>query len=224
MRGIEAVVFDAYGTLFDVQSVVAATEAAFPGQGQAISELWRTKQLEYTWLRSLMERYTDFGSVTRAALRYALRALGLDPDPEIEDRLMEAYRYLDPFPDAVEALRALRGQCPRRLYIFSNGNPAMVEPLVANTGLDKLLDGVLSVDAAKVFKPSPRCYALVPERLGVPAERILFVSSNSFDVLGAKAFGFVVAWIRRSHRTLDELGVQPDLEVELLTELIHNLA
>jgi 2-haloacid dehalogenase len=217
MRNIEAIAFDAYGTLYDVHSVVAATEAAFGEAGSRLSDLWRAKQLEYTWLRSLMDRYEPFSTVTRNALRYAARALDLDLAPAVEDRLMGAYLDLDPFPDAVEALRALR---PRRLWIFSNGDPLLLEPLVRNSGLDALLDGIISVDPARVFKPSPRAYARVPEALALPPDRILFVSSNPFDVAGATVFGFPTAWVRRSARAFDELGVTPALTVERLTDLV----
>jgi 2-haloacid dehalogenase len=224
MEQIEAIAFDAYGTLFDLAAVHKAAEAAFPGHGAAIGELWRAKQLEYTWLRSLMERYIPFSQVTRASLRYALRALGLSgagpSEPEVEDRLMQAYLRLDPFPDAVDALPALR---PRRLWILSNGDPEMLEPLVARSGLSRMLDGILSADAARVYKPSPRCYQLVPDALGVPKERILFVSSNSFDVAGAAAYGFPTAWIRRSPRPRDELDAPYGLELALLTDLVPAL-
>ncbi len=216
MRQIDVVAFDAYGTLFDVHSVVAAAEAAYPGHGTEISELWRNKQLQYTWLRSMMERYRPFSEVTRAALRFTLRDLDLPYEREISDRLMDAYLHLDPFPDTAKALPALR---PRQLWIFSNGDPAMLEPLAANSGLDTLLDGLISVDDAAVFKPSPRCYALIPQRLGVPSDRILLVSSNSFDVAGAASFGLATAWIRRTHRTPEALDLPPDIEVDLLTDL-----
>ncbi|MGH8905177.1 MAG: haloacid dehalogenase type II [Egibacteraceae bacterium] len=216
MRQIEAIAFDAYGTLFDLRSLAAAAEAAYPGQGVAISRLWRAKQLEYTWLRSLMERYAPFSAVTRASLRYTLRVIGLARSQDVEDRLMQAYLRLDPFPDALAALPALR---PRPLWIFSNGDPAMLEPLVGSSGLDRLLDGVISADAAGVYKPSPRCYQLVPDALRLPKQRILFVSSNSFDVAGAATYGFPTAWIRRSSRPLDPLDAKPDLQVELLTDL-----
>src|SRR5437764_6499585 len=155
---IKAVVFDAYGTLFDIQSVAAVTEQAFPGYGEIITQVWRIKQLEYTWLRSLMGRYTDFAGVTAESLAYALRVLGLSHDDAAFARIIDKYLHLDLYPDALAALSAMKD---RKLAILSNGSPDMLNALVANSGLDRLLDAVLSVDAGKTFKPSPVAYALV---------------------------------------------------------------
>jgi 2-haloacid dehalogenase len=237
---IKAVVFDAYGTLYDVQSVADVTEDAFPGYGEMITQVWRIKQLEYTWLRSLMGCYQDFGVVTQESLAYTLRCLGLDYDQATFDRIIDKYLHLAPYPDATPALAALKG---RKLAIFSNGSPKMLDALVKNTGLDRLLDAVLSVDAKKIFKPSPQAYALVEEALGIAPREVLFVSSNPWDAGGAKAFGFNVAWIERvtpeamalacvesetvapltmfwALRTqMDELGVLPDHRLHSLSEL-----
>jgi len=191
---IKAVVFDAYGTLYDIQSVAAVTDRAFPGYGEAITQIWRMKQLEYTWLRSLMQRYTDFSVVTRESLVYALDALGLGHDAATLAPILEKYLHLDPYPDARATLAALKG---RKLAILSNGDSGMLDALVANSGFASLLDATLSVDTAQVFKPSPKTYALVEARLGVAPHEVAFISSNPFDVSGAKAFGFKVAWIER---------------------------
>lgn len=191
---IAAVVFDAYGTLFDVQSVAAATEAAFPGHGTVITQLWRLKQLEYTWLRSLMGRYAEFGTVTRDSLAYALETLGLPATPADIARLAEAYDALSLYPEAREALQAL---APLRLAIFSNGSPPMLARLVEQAGIAPLLETVISVDEIGAYKPDPRGYAHVEARLGLSREQILFVSSNGFDIAGAKAHGFRVARIAR---------------------------
>jgi 2-haloacid dehalogenase len=191
---IEAIVFDAYGTLYDVQSVASATEAAFPGHGEYITQVWRQKQLEYTWLRSLMGSYEDFRAVTRDSLRYALGTVGLDPAPETLERIVDAYNSLSPYPEAEQAL----GQLGKyRLAILSNGSPDMLDALVRNTGLDRFLHAVISVDAKRTYKPDPRAYELVQERLGVRPEEVVFVSSNGFDVAGAKSFGFKVVRIER---------------------------
>ncbi len=191
---INAVVFDAYGTLYDIQSVADVTEEAFPGYGEIITQVWRLKQLEYTWLRSLMRRYQDFSVVTRDSLAYTLRILGLQYDEATFARLMDKYLHLDLYPDAMEALSALK---EKKLAILSNGSPDMLTRLVKNTGLDRVLAATLSVDAHKVFKPSPEAYALIEEKLGVPPAGVLFVSSNPWDACGAKAFGLNVAWIER---------------------------
>ena len=225
---IRAVVFDAYGTLYDVQSVLAKAEALCPGKGEVITQVWRLKQLEYTWLRSLMQDYADFWAVTGSALDFALRAAGVEPNDGIREPLMENYLHLDPHPEAREALAALAG---RKLAILSNGNPRMLQELVRNSGLDRWIEAAISVDSVRKYKPHQSCYALVEPALGVPKEEVLFVSSNSFDAVGAKAFGFAVAWIRRGgggvpatmfgmlRGRAEELGHAPDHTVSALTDL-----
>ncbi|MCL4799711.1 MAG: haloacid dehalogenase type II [Burkholderiales bacterium] len=213
---IKALVFDAYGTLFDVHSVIRLCDEIWPGKGTALSQLWRAKQLEYTWQRSLMQRYEDFSHVTRAGLRYACNALGLRLGEAEQARLMEAYLHLATYPEVQEALARLAG---RKLAILSNGSPAMLEPVVANAGLAQTLDAVISVDALRIYKPDPRVYALAVEKLGVPTGAIGFVSSNCWDALGAKAFGFRVFWCNRAGAPVDELGVLPDSEMRSLAEL-----
>lgn len=190
----DAIVFDAYGTLYDVQSVARALAAEFPAHGDTITQIWRLKQLEYSWLRSMMGQYQDFRTVSRESLEYTLRTLGLSADASMMDRLLDAYDHLSPYPEAAEALAALK-RC--RLAILSNGSPAMLNALVRNTGLDRYLDAVISVDARKVFKPDPRAYELVRERLGVQPGNVVFVTSNGFDVAGAASFGFNVVRIER---------------------------
>lgn len=237
---IKAVVFDAYGTLYDIQSVAEITEDAFPGYGEIITQVWRIKQLEYTWLRSLMRRYHDFSAVTRDSLAYTLRVLGLAYDNEAFERVIEKYLHLDLYSDATAALTALK---PRKLAILSNGSPDMLNALVRNSGLDRLLDATISVDAKRIFKPEPQAYELIGEVLGTAPDEVLFVSSNPWDVAGAKAFGLNVAWIERvtpeaialacvenelmapltmfwAIRTqIDELGFTPDHRVRSLSEL-----
>jgi 2-haloacid dehalogenase len=194
MMTIKAVVFDAYGTLYDIQSVASVTERAFPGYGEVITQIWRMKQLEYTWLRSLMDRYQDFSAVTRESLNYTLGALGLSADAATFAAIMDKYVHLDPYADARATLEKLKG---RKLAILSNGSTDILDALVQNSGFAALLDATLSVDAVGVFKPSPRAYALVEQKLGVRPHEVAFVSSNPFDASGAKSFGFKVAWIER---------------------------
>jgi len=213
---IQAVVFDAYGTLFDVHSVVRRCEELFPGKGTALSQLWRSKQLEYTWLRSLMGRYEEFGSVTRAGLRFACRTLGLELSPPAEGALMDEYLQLAPYPEVPAALEALAG---RKLAILSNGSPATLTPLVANAGLARFFDSVLSVDSLRVYKPHPSVYQLGVDRLGVHKARIAFISSNFWDVCGAASFGFRTYWINRSGAQQDELGFTPAAVLNRLDEL-----
>jgi 2-haloacid dehalogenase len=191
---IKALVFDAYGTLYDVQTVSAVTDKAFPGYGDYITQVWRMKQLEYTWLRTMMGSYEDFWTITRDALAYTLKTIGLEADQKHFDEIAEAYNNLTPYPDAKEALIALSGY---RLAILSNGNTGMLNALTKNSGLDKYLESWISVDSMKAFKPDPRAYEPVKKTMGLSTDEVLFVSSNGFDVSGAKRFGFRVARIER---------------------------
>ena len=242
---IKAVVFDAYGTLYDVQSVAAITDEAFPGYGDLITQIWRIKQLEYSWLRSLMGRYEDFSVITRESLNYTLRILGLSFDAKVFERVMDKYVHLDLYPDARQALAALKG---RKLAILSNGSSDMLNALVKNTGLDAVLDATVSIDSKRIFKPSPQAYTLIEERLGVKPADVLFVSSNPWDAIGAKSFGLNVAWIERVtpeamallcqksdvvapltmfkaiRMQMDEMGLQPDHRIGTLTDLPKLLA
>lgn len=211
-----ALVFDAYGTLYDVHSVIALCERFWPGKGAALSQLWRTKQLEYTWQRSLMRRYAAFSRITEAGLRYACAALGLELSDAQAAALMQQYLNLSLYPDAMPALEALRGH---KLAILSNGSPDMLDPLVAASGLDRVLDAVLSVAEVKIFKPDPRVYQIAVDRLRVPKQAIGFVSSNCWDACGAKAFGFRTYWINRAGAPLDALDVTPDHTIARLTDL-----
>src|ERR1700720_1457864 len=172
---IKAVVFDAYGTLYDIQSVAAITEEAFPGYGEIITQIWRIKQLEYTWFRSLMRRYEDFSVITKDSLAYTIRVLGLKHDATTFERIMDKYLHLDLYPDARATLAALKGQ---KLAILSNGSSGMLNALVHNTGLDRVLNATISIDSKKIFKPAPDAYALIESNLGVRPADVLFVSSN----------------------------------------------
>jgi 2-haloacid dehalogenase len=237
---IKAVVFDAYGTLYDIQSVAAVTERAFPGYGEIVTQIWRIKQLEYTWLRSLMRRYEDFSVVTRESLVYTLRILGLKHDSGVLEAIMEKYLHLDLYPEAATALADMRG---RKLAILSNGSPAMLDALVRNSGLDRILDATISIDSRKIFKPAPEAYSLIEATLGVAPAEVLFVSSNPWDACGARAFGLNVAWIERVtpeamalacatsdlvppltlfkaiRMQMDELGIEPDYRIKTLADL-----
>ena len=215
MSPIRGYVFDAYGTLFDVHSVVEAGRE-ITSDPATLSATWRQKQLEYTWLRALMGTYADFWAVTEAALRYAIRRLGLTATDAQIRRLMDAYLSLACFPDVKPALGRLAGR-PRA--VLSNGAPAMLAAAVGASGLTTFLEHVISVDRVQTYKPSPSVYALGPETLGAPAGDLLFVSSNGWDVAGAKAFGYQVAWCNRSGAPEEELGVRADLVIDALDEL-----
>jgi 2-haloacid dehalogenase len=195
---IKGLIFDAYGTLYDVHSVQARTEELCPGKGDLITQVWRLKQLEYTWLQTALQGYRDFAFLTEASLSFALRAADVEPVENVTKPLLDKYLDLDLYPEAKEALGALRRRDELKLAILSNGSTAMLNALVRNSGLDAFLDASISVDAARKFKPHPECYALVEERLGLKNDEVMFVSSNGFDVAGAKHFGFTVAWIKRA--------------------------
>ena len=213
---LKALVFDAYGTLFDVHSVIAECEALFPGKGASLSQLWRGKQLEYTWLRSLMGRYADFSAITAAALKTACNMLRLELSEAAARRLMDTYLVLKAFPDVTDTLARLHG---RKLAVLSNGSPVMLNAVVRHTGLDHDFDNVLSVDALRIFKPHPSVYAYAAERLQAPAGAIGFVSSNFWDVAGATSFGFRTFWINRAGAIPDALGYQPAAVLTKLSDL-----
>jgi len=217
---IDALVFDAYGTLFDVQSVATLGERICPGRGDALARAWRTKQLEYTWLQSLMmsptQRREDFAAITAHALDHAADSLGLSLQPALRHRLLDAYLDLSPFPDATPALAAL---APLPRLILSNGTREMLEPLAASTGVALHLDAILSVDGAGIYKPSPRVYQLAVDHLKLVPARIGFVSSNGWDAVGAKAFGFTVFWVNRSGAPVERHGPKPDAIIASLAEL-----
>jgi 2-haloacid dehalogenase len=207
----KAWVFDAYGTLYDVHSIAQACESCWKGRGAELSKVWRAKQLEYTWLRSLMGRYEPFSKVTRDALEWSCASLGLSTGRTELDDLMAAYLRLSTYPDVARTLARLEG----RKAILSNGSPDMLDPLVKNSGL--AFDAVLSVDAVRVFKPAPAVYRLAEERLGT--RDIAFVSSNCWDALGARSFGFEVYWINRTGAPLDRLGFEPARVLQTLSDL-----
>ena len=235
---IKALVFDAYGTLYDVHSVYTKTEELCPGKGDLITQIWRLKQLEYTWLQTSLQDYRNFAFLTHASLEFALRAVGVEPSETVSTPLFDKYLDLDPYPEAKDALANLKKLGGYKLAIQSNGSTDMLSALVEKSGLDAYLDAAISVDGARKFKPHPDCYALVEKVLGLNSDEMLFVSSNGFDVAGAKNFGFKVAWIRRGggagvpvypvlpaqmYRLLranaETLGYEQDYTVSALTEL-----
>jgi len=213
---INAAVFDAYGTVFDVHSVVELAEQFFPGKGKDLSQMWRAKQVEYMYLRTLMGRYVPHNENTEAALVYCCKQLGIACDAERRRQLMEAYLHLKPFPDAVGALQALSGY---KRAILSVGTKPMLEEMTKYAGVREQFDELLSVDDVKVYKPHPDVYKLATDRMGVEKPEVAFVTSNYFDVAGAKAFGFNVFWINRTNAIPDELGLLPDVTLDSLSRL-----
>jgi 2-haloacid dehalogenase len=207
-----AVLFDAYGTLFDVYSVALTAEQLFPGQGDALALLWRDKQIEYTRLVTMSapdgSRYRPFWALTRDALRHACARLQLGLTPGSEERLMNQYRHLSAFPEVRDVLTELKARSIPT-GILSNGDPDMLGIAVRSAGLGPLLDHVISVEPAKAFKTDPRAYALGPRTLGLPTKQILFVSSNGWDALGATWYGYTTLWVNRTGAPLEQLGTEP---------------
>jgi 2-haloacid dehalogenase len=221
--GISALVFDAYGTIFDVHSVWHLAETHFPGKGAALSSAWRAKQLEYTWLRTLMGRYEDFSRVTVSSLDWALDSLGIEAEDGAKRSLVDEYRRLAVFPEVPGALEKLAESKP--LAILSNGHPDMLAAVVDHNGLRaRFRGGILSVHPAKRFKPDPAVYRLAEEQLGVTRSLIGFVSSNGWDAAGAKSFGLRVFWVNRAGAPVERLGVRPDEIVKDLGELASRVA
>lgn len=217
---IKALAFDAYGTIFDVHSVIALCEEFFPGRGAALSQLWRTKQLEYTWLRSLMGAYEDFWKITEDGLSFACTSLGLNLTDNKRNRLMDAYLHLTPYPDVAAALKRLN-HLP--LAILSNGAPRMLQEVVANAGLRDDFQHLISVDRVKIFKPHASVYQLAPKTFDVNANEIGFVSSNGWDIAGAAHFGFTTFWINRTKQPLEALGSAPYGIVSTLHDVADTL-
>lgn len=217
LSGVAACVFDAYGTLFDLDRITAGAADALGDRAAALSDLWRRKQLEYTWLRSLMGRHSDFWHVTGESLDYALGALGM-ADPALRARLMEAYLAPPLFPDVLAALRTLR-EAGFKTAILSNGSPTMLTSAVKSADLNDLIDKVLSVEAVSVFKPHPSVYRLATDEFDCASGQVAFVSSNGWDVAGAAAFGFQTVWVNRRRVPREVLPPSPHAEIATLAEL-----
>ena len=217
---IQAIAFDAYGTLFDVYSVTALCDRKFPGRGVELSRLWRAKQLEYTWLRSLSGQYQDFWKVTDSALTFACRSLNLACPTLTREELMESYLHLELFSDVRPALAKLSRF---KLAILSNGTPRMLSAAVESAGLNGVFTDLISADEVKIYETGPRLYGFVSQHLGLPDSAVAFASSNFWDVAGAKSFGFWTCWVNRGKLPEEELGVMPDVTVPTLDGLVSAL-
>ena len=217
LTGIRACVFDAYGTLFDFAAAARGCRDALADQIDALTSLWRDKQLQYTWLRAIQDRHVDFWQVTGDALDFALETLAIEK-PGLRDRLMRLYLTLDTFPEVPEVLSRLK-KAGLKTAVLSNGSPTMLDAVVKGAKLSELLDVVLSVEEVGVYKPHPKVYRLAVERLGVPTSSITFLSSNAWDAYAASAFGMRVIWCNRYGQCRERLPGAPDLEVRSLDEL-----
>ncbi len=214
---IGACLFDAYGTLFDVHSAVAREAGALGDKADPVSQLWRRKQLEYTWLRSLMRAHADFYQVTADALDHALAAHAV-ADRELRDRLLELYLTLEPYPEVPDTLDRIRAK-GIGTAILSNGDPRMLTAATDSANLRERLDDVISIEPVGVYKPDPRVYDLGVQRMGVPPERTAFVSANAWDACGAAHFGFQVIWLNRFDATPEQLPGTPRASAATLDEI-----
>jgi 2-haloacid dehalogenase len=217
LHGIEACVFDAYGTLFDVNSAARAARDSLGEKWQPLADMWRAKQLQYTWLRGLAGHHADFWQVTGDALDFAFSTLQLE-DPTLRARLMNLYLVPEAYPEVPDTLKSLKA-ARMKLAILSNGTPTMLTAAVVNAGIADLFDAVLSVEEVKVFKPHPSVYGLACERLNLPASRICFLSSNGWDAYSGKAFGFRVLWCNRFGQAPEHIPETPDAQIATLAEL-----
>ncbi|MEM7368067.1 MAG: haloacid dehalogenase type II [Bacteroidota bacterium] len=215
---IKSIVFDAYGTLFDVQTLDAFLKEHYGDKSQPINAIWRQKQLQYTWLRSLMGRYEPFSNVTTDALRYACQVQGEVLSASLEQQLVQRYYTLQAFPDTLSSLGKLASSV--QLAVLSNANPEMLEQAVHHNGLHPFLTHILSVDSIQMYKPIPAVYDLATQAFGLEKEEIVFVSSNTWDVAGAKSAGLRVIWLNRYNGNLEELGIEPDWQISSLEEII----
>ncbi len=217
LENVQACVFDAYGTLFDVNAAAGHCSADLGDKWQPLAELWRGRQLQYTWLRSLMADYVDFWQITGDALDFAMANLGIE-DTALRQRLMDLYLQLDAYPEVPEVLATLK-QAGMKTAILSNGSPDMLQSAVENAGIAEHLDAVISVDPLRIYKPSSVVYAEVERLLGVTPEQVSFQSSNAWDAHGASAFGFKVVWVNRFGQAVERLPGQPDVMLESLDNL-----
>ncbi|MBW1803202.1 MAG: haloacid dehalogenase type II [Deltaproteobacteria bacterium] len=217
LGGIKVCVYDAYGTLFDVHSAVGKYRQQLGDLADQVSLLWRTKQLEYTWLRSLMRHHADFWQVTQDALDFAFDMHQIS-DQDLQKDLMNAYLSLDCYPEVPEVLSTLKNR-GLKLAILSNGTPDMLEAAVKHSGIADLIDENVSVEEIGIFKPDPRVYQIAVDRMNIKPEEIVFQSSNAWDAAGASAFGFNVAWVNRFGQSQERLPGQPNFEIKNLMEL-----
>lgn len=218
---VDVLAFDVFGTLFDHDSAVEAVKSELGEVAGEIAAVWRFKQLQYSWLRTLMHRPADFAQVTREGLDYALAATGADP--RHAETMMDTYRRLAPFPEVKEALDGLRRD-GRRLAVLSNGSAGMLESVISENGLGGRFEALLSAADANVFKPHPLVYRLAVDRLGVAPERLCLVSSNSWDAVGAAAFGLKAVWVNRKGEPTERLPARVDAEIDDLSQLAGLLA
>ena len=213
----KAVVFDAYGTLFDVNSAAKKCKDKIGNEWESFANFWRTTQLEYTWLRSLMRRHRDFWNVTEDSLDKSMKVYGIDKN--MKNELLDLYKVLSPYPEVNEVLKNLKNK-KFKIAILSNGNPTLLNDLVTSNNLNNLFDDLFSVEEIKVYKPDSRVYKIPIEKYNVKANEITFLSANTWDVSGGGNFGYNSIWVNRNNSVFDSLDFQPKNEISNLTQLL----
>lgn len=216
IENIKVCAFDAYGTCFDINSAAMGLANKIGKDWLAFSSTWRTVQLEYTWLRSLMKRYVDFWKVTEDLLEYAMESHGIDKN--FKNELLNLYKKLNPYPELKDCLKSLKSK-KLKICILSNGSPDLLKQLISNAGVQELFDDLISVEDVKIFKPDPQVYELVTKKYKCKPEEVCFMSSNTWDIVGGGLFGYQTVWVDRFNKKFDKLDYKPNMQIKNLSEL-----
>ena len=218
MKNIKAIIFDAYGTLFDVNSAAEKCKDKIGDKWEGFANFWRTTQLEYTWLRSLMKRHKDFWQITEDSLDKSMKAFSIDPS--MKNELMNLYKVLSPFKEVPETLKKLKGK-NFKLAILSNGTPSLLDELVKSNNLDKLFDDIFSIEEVGIYKPDSRVYDLPIKKYKIKNSEVMFLSANTWDVSGGGNYGYQSIWVNRNNNIFDNLDFNPSNQIKDLTELVN---
>jgi len=218
MKNIKAIIFDAYGTLFDVNSAAEKCKDKIGDNWESFANFWRTTQLEYTWLRSLMKRHKDFWQITEDSLDKSMRAFSIDPS--MKNELLNLYKVLSPFKEVPETLKKLKGR-NFKLAILSNGTPSLLDELVKSNNLDKLFDDIFSIEEVGIYKPDSRVYDLPIKKYKIKNSEVIFLSANTWDVSGGGNYGYQSIWVNRNNSIFDNLDFNPSNQIKDLTELVN---
>ena len=218
MKNVKAIIFDAYGTLFDVNSAAEKCKDKIGDKWESFANFWRTTQLEYTWLRSLMKRHKDFWQITEDSLDKSMRAFSIDPS--MKNELLNLYKVLSPFKEVPETLKKLKGR-NFKLAILSNGTPSLLDELVKSNNLDKLFDDVFSIEEVGIYKPDSRVYDLPIKKYKIKNSEVMFLSANTWDVSGGGNYGYQSIWVNRNNNIFDNLDFNPSNQIKDLTELVN---
>ena len=218
MKNIKAIIFDAYGTLFDVNSAAEKCKDKIGDKWENFATFWRTTQLEYTWLRSLMKRHKDFWQITEDSLDKSMRAFSIDPS--MKNELLNLYKVLSPFKEVPETLKKLKER-NFKLAILSNGTPSLLDELVKSNNLDKLFDDIFSIEEVGIYKPDSRVYDLPIKKYKIKNSEVMFLSANTWDVSGGGNYGYHSIWVNRNNNIFDNLDFNPSNQIKDLTELVN---